>query len=116
MTVPGKHQLYYQPFGTKERYWLFDTKGFSSSIFAYFRDYGRNMNDMGFSLTLNELYKDKRYHRNTKLTKLIARIPAYVEYAIREYIAKSEEAYEQCDKVHELKYSYSVCDDCKYAA
>ena len=36
----GKHKFYFQSAGTKERLWLFDTKSFSGSVFAFFRKYG----------------------------------------------------------------------------
>lgn len=36
-----KHKFYYQPVGTRARLWLFDTKNFSGSVFAFFRKYGR---------------------------------------------------------------------------
>lgn len=83
VSVSGKHEFYYQPAGTNERIWLFDTKGYSGSIFKYFRTKGRNMSDMGFSLTIKELYEFKEYH-NYKLTALMERIPSQVEYVIRE--------------------------------
>lgn len=31
----GKHKFYFQSAGTKERLWLFDTKDFSGSVFAF---------------------------------------------------------------------------------
>lgn len=39
----GKHKFYYQPVGTRARFWLFDTKDFSGSVFAFFRKYGRSL-------------------------------------------------------------------------
>lgn len=83
VSIPGKHEFYYQPTGTRERIWLFDTKDFSGSIFDYFRDKGRNMNDRGFSLTIKELYEFKKYHDH-KLATVMKRIPGQVEYVIRE--------------------------------
>ena len=83
ISVPGKHQFFYQPAGTNERIWLFVTKDYSGSIFNYFRTKGRNMSDMGFSLTIKELYEFKEYH-NHKLVALMERIPSQVEYVIRE--------------------------------
>lgn len=83
VSLPGKHEFYYQPAGTRERVWLFDTKDFSGAIFDYFRDKGRNMNDRGFSLTIKELYEFKGYH-NHKLATVMKRIPGQVEYVIRE--------------------------------
>lgn len=84
VSILGKHEFYYQPAGTRERIWLFDTKDFSGSIFDYFRDKGRNMNDRGFSLTIKELYEFKKYH-DYKLATLMKRIPGQVEYVIREH-------------------------------
>ena len=83
ISVPGKHQFFYQPAGTNERIWLFNTKDYSGSIFNYFRTKGRNMSDMGFSLTIKELYEFKEYHTH-KLVALMERIPSQVEYVIRE--------------------------------
>jgi len=83
VTNIGKHEFYYQPFGTKDRFWLFDTKDFSRTIFAYFRDNGRNLNGRGFGLTIKELYEFKGY-RNSELAKIMLRIPGQVEYVIRE--------------------------------
>ena len=83
VSIPGKHEFYYQPADTRERIWLFDTKDFSGSIFDYFRDKGRNMNDRGFSLTIKELYEFKKYYDH-KLATVMKRIPGQVEYAIRE--------------------------------
>ena len=40
ISVPGKHQFFYQPAGTNERIWLFDPKDYSGSIFNYFRTKG----------------------------------------------------------------------------
>lgn len=83
VSIPGKHEFYYQPASTRERIWLFDTKDFSGSIFDYFRDKGRNMNDRGFSLTIKELYEFKKY-RDHKLATVMKRIPGQIEYVIRE--------------------------------
>ncbi len=81
-TSLGKHEFFYQPVGTREKLWLFSTD-FSGSVFIYFRDFGRRMDESGFSLTLKELYKFKDY-RNYKLANLMDRIPKQVEYAIKE--------------------------------
>lgn len=88
ISVPGKHQFFYQSARTNERIWLFDTKDYSGSIFDYFRTKGRNMSDRGFSLTIKELYEFKEYH-NHKLAMLMERISGQVEYVIRER-SKSE--------------------------
>ncbi len=97
ISVPGKHQFFYQPAGTNERIWLFDTKDYSGSIFNYFRTKGRNMSERGFSLTIKEVYDFKAYH-NRKLAALMERIPSQVEYVIRE---RSE------DEVSQNKFAVS---------
>ncbi len=83
ISIPGKHQFFYQPVRTNERIWLFDTKDYSGSIFDYFRTKGRNMSERGFSLTIKELYEFKEYH-NRKLLAVMERIPSQLEYVIRE--------------------------------
>lgn len=83
VTVVGKHRFYYQPVNTKERMWLFDTKDFSGSVFGFFRKYGRNLEDVGFSLTIRELH-DLGNNHNVKIAKILDRIPAQVKYVIRE--------------------------------
>lgn len=72
----GKHKFYYQPVGTKERLWLFDTKSFSGSVFAFFRKHG-------FSMTIKELYEAGN-GRNKKISKIMDRIPGQIEYVLRE--------------------------------
>ena len=79
----GKHKFYFQSAGTKARLWLFDTKSFSGSVFAFFRKYGRNIDDIGFSMTLRELYAAGNDH-NVKINKVLDRIPAQVDYVLRE--------------------------------
>ena len=79
----GKHKFYFQPIGTKERLWLFDTKNVSGSVFAFFRKYGRNLDDIGFSMTVKELYEIGNGH-NVKINKILDRIPTQVEYVLRE--------------------------------
>lgn len=79
----GKHKFYYQPVGTRERFWLFDTKNFSGSVFAFFRKYGRCLDGIGFSMTVRELYEVDNGH-NVKINKILERIPAQVEYVLRE--------------------------------
>lgn len=79
----GKHKFYYQPVGTRNRFWLFDTKSFSGSVFAFFRKYGRCLDGIGFSMTVREMHEIGNNH-NAKLTKILDRIPAQVEYVLRE--------------------------------
>lgn len=83
--IPGALVFHYQPAETKNRIKLFETDAFSGSVWAYFRDNGRNMNDRGYSLTIREIYSFKDY-KNKKLAHIINRIPAQVEYVIREHI------------------------------
>ena len=84
VTSENRHDFYYQPVSTKQRYWL--TSGtFHGSVFAYFRQKGRNMEGVGFSLTLEQLYQFKDY-RNPVLTRLLERIPGMVDYVIAEYV------------------------------
>ena len=96
VTERDKHRFYYQPVGTSRRFWLFDTRRFSGSVFAFFRKNGRNMGDKGFGLTMKELYKISK-SRNCKISKIMERISGQVEYVIRENFAdeyeyRSEEA------------------------
>ena len=84
VTNQGCHEFYYQPVGSKKRILLFTTDEFSGSVFAYFRNKGRNMSDIGYSLTIKELYQFKEYH-NRKLAAVMKRIPGQVEYVIREH-------------------------------
>lgn len=89
VTNYGCHEFYYQPVGSKERIPLFMTDEFSGSVFAYFRDKGRNMNGRGFSLTIRELYEFKHFH-NMKLTTVINRIPTMIDYVLRERLDQME--------------------------
>ncbi len=83
VTSAGKHDFYYVPVGTKERFWLLNTKDFSGSIFGFFRKNGRNMDGRGFSLTIKEIYEIGK-SKNDKINKIMDRIPSQVEYVIRE--------------------------------
>lgn len=83
VTVLDEHKFYYQPVGSKERIWLFDTKHFSGSVFGFFRKYGRNLEGVGFSLTIRELHSLSNNH-NVKIAKILDRIPAQVEFILRE--------------------------------
>ena len=84
VTVAGAHKFYYQPSKFKERLYLFTTKDFSGSIFAYFRDNGRCMGGRGFSLTIKELYEDRKMYRNPKIGKIFDRLPGMIDYVLRE--------------------------------
>lgn len=83
VATDGHHDFYYQPVGTKDRYWLFGCD-FGGSIFNHFRSKGRNIEGLGFSLTIRELYQFRSWS-NVKLTRLINRIPGQVDYVIQEY-------------------------------
>ncbi len=80
--VDGSNEFYYQPAGTKQRFWLFKTKRFSGSVFSFFRKHGRNLDGLGFSLTIKEIYELGR-SRNCKLSKIMELIPIHTEYVIR---------------------------------
>ena len=84
VTEDGKHSFYYQPFGKKNRLWLFDTKNFSGSVFAFFRKHGRTNDGIGFSMTVKEFYKIEN-NQNVKIRKIMERIPVQVEYVLREF-------------------------------
>ena len=113
VSVPGAHEFYYQPYRAKARTFLFKTD-FSGSVWAFFRDKGRNMDDRGFSLTLNQIYEFKAYH-NIKLARIINRIPVIVDYILREKHA--ERAFEKAAGIisGEL-FTFDNNDDLKYAA
>lgn len=83
VTEPGTHKFYYQPVGTKDRIWLFNTKSFSGSVFAFFRKYGRCLDGNGFGMTIKELYEIGKGH-NVKINKILDRIPVMVEFVLRE--------------------------------
>lgn len=88
VTERGYHEFYYQPAGTKQRTLIFSTNEFSGSVFAYFRDKGRSINDRGFSLTIKELYEFKQFH-NVKLSNVINRIPVMINHVLSEQIEDS---------------------------
>ena len=112
--ILGALVFYYQPAGTKDRVQLFKTDAFSGSVWAYFRDHGRNMNDRGISITIKQLYMFKEY-RNAKLAHIINRIPAQVEYVIREHIGSvdHEKAVSTCNP---MATRYTIVDNREYAA
>lgn len=82
VSIPGKQWFYYQPAGGSHRVYLFETE-FSGSVFAYFRDRGRNLADRGFSLTIQELY-EHHCRRNPKIDFLLRRLPRAIDRAMRE--------------------------------
>ena len=91
VTVKGAHKFYYQPCKSKERLYLFTTEDFSGSIFAYFRDNGRCMGGRGFSLTIKELYEDRKMYRNPKIGKIFDRLPGMIDYVLRENTVHKEQ-------------------------
>lgn len=90
VTVDGGHELYYQPVRSNERILLFTLDKFSGSVFAFFRDKGRNLSDKGFGLTIKELYEFKAF-KNPKLTHVIERLPGMIEYVLRERTKQKED-------------------------
>lgn len=113
VTIPGSHKFYYQPVGSKERILLFITDDFYGSVFAYFRDKGKNMSDRGFSLTIKELYEFKRF-RNVKLTNVINQIPMEIDYVLREQ-RKYREAVNNGLTTREERIN-SSCEDREHVA
>ena len=99
VSVSNGHKFYYQPAGSRERIWLLQT-AFSGSVFGYFRKYGRKNGDCDFSLSIRELYCFCNY-KNEKLHRILARIPAQVEYAIKNEMPAVGET-----------FSYGAAQDC----
>ena len=91
VTVTGAHKFYYQSSKSKERLYLFTTEDFSGSVFAYFRDNGRCMGDCGFSLTIKELYEDRKMYRNSRIGKIFDRLPGMIDYVLREAVEQKEQ-------------------------
>lgn len=108
VTTTDKHEFYYQPVNSKEILWLFDTKEFSGSVFAYFRNHGKKYKDKSYSLTIKELYEFKNYS-NSKLAKIIQRIPNMVEYVICETDISNEFGYEKDNSNYSsFEYEYAA--------
>ena len=114
VTEQGYHEFYYQPVGSKTRILLFVTDEFSGSVWAYFRDRGRNMGGRGFSLTIRELYDFKLYH-NAKLTRIINRIPVMIDYVLRERLEQKEAEKKTITKSKEVMRD-RYCEDHDLAA
>ncbi len=91
VSVTGAHILFYQPNKSKERIYLFTTEDFSGSVFTYFRDNGRCLDGRGFSLTIKELYEDRKMYRNFKVGKLFDRLPGMIDYVLREKTIDKEQ-------------------------
>lgn len=112
VTNQSCHEFYYQPVGSKEHILLFMTHEFSGSVFTYFRSKGRNLSDIGFSLTIKELYEFKEYH-NRKLAAVMKRIPSQVEYVLRErYEGKKTNNMQAISRVSDYCYSDHDDDEC----
>lgn len=115
VTVHGGHEFYYQPVGSTERIWLFETEDFSGSIFAYFRDKGRTVDGRGFGLTIKQMYEFKEF-QNVKLCKLFTdRIPKMVEYVVRERLEQKEMEKKIITTSKEATHS-RYCEDRELAA
>lgn len=97
VATDGHHDFYYQPAGSKERYWL-SGYDFGGSVFDHFRSRGRNMEGLGFSLTIREFYAFHKWG-NVKLSHQMERIPGQVDYVIREYILGDQMAEKRSDPV-----------------
>ena len=91
VTVTEAHKFYYQPSKSKERLYLFTTEDFSGSVFAYFRDNGRYTVGRGYSLTIKELYEDRKMYRNPKLGKIFDRLPGMIDYVLCENTEQEEQ-------------------------
>ncbi len=91
LTVTGAHKFYYQPYKSNEHFYMFTTEDFSGSIFTYFRDNGRCMGGRGFSLTIKELYEDRKMYRNPKIGKIFDRLPGMIDYVLRENAEQKEQ-------------------------
>lgn len=110
VTVTGAHKFYYQPYKSNERLYLFATEDFSGSIFAYFRDNGRCMDGCGFSLTINELYEDRKMYRNPKVGKIFDRLPGIIDYTIRENTEQKEQVKSNNRVKNADKVIYKGCE------
>ena len=81
VTVTGAHKIYYQPSRSKERIYLFSTD----------------------SLTIKEIYEDRKMYRNPKIGKIFDRIPGMVDYVLRDNNEDKEQ-----DKHNRVKNSDKV--------
>lgn len=91
VTVIGAHKFYFEPYKSHKRLFLFETEDFSGSVFAYFRDNGRCMGERGFSLTIKELYEDRKMYRNPKVGKIFDMLPGKLDKAISKNNKKKEQ-------------------------
>ncbi len=109
------YKLYYQPFGSNDYIWLLNINGYSPSISEYFRANGTRNANGDFSLTINQLYELKKYRRNFKITKMLERLPAQVEYAIRESLVVKAEVKSYIES-YEITHNQLSYDGFEYAA
>lgn len=90
VTDNDKYRFYYNPVRSSEHYWLFDTKALHPSIFSFFLKHGRSSDNLSFSITVKELYKVGK-SRDSKINKVLDRIPGQVEYVLHENFATKDE-------------------------
>ena len=107
VTNDGFHEFFYQPDATNQRIWLFKTKNFSGSVFAFFRKYGRNLKDVGFSMTLKEVYEADN-DISPKVRKIFDRLPAYINYVLREKQERQMRALNVTKARHYMIDDYTV--------
>lgn len=72
-TGPDQINFYYMEAGKADMQYLY-TSTFSGSVFAYFRNGGK---------TLDELYRFNRW-KNPKLAKVMERLPKAIAYVLKE--------------------------------
>lgn len=108
------YKICYKPERAKEEMWLFDIYGHSISIYNYFAQNGVRTAEGEFSLTINQLYALKKYRRNYKINKILERLPAQIEYAIRENLAAKQEVRSHTEVSEVMHYQFSY-DDFEYA-
>ena len=49
------------------------------------------MGDCGFSLTIKELYEDRKMYRNPRIGKIFDRLPGMIDYVLREAVEQKEQ-------------------------
>ena len=49
------------------------------------------MGGCGFSLTIKELYEDRKMYRNPKIGKIFDRLPGIINYVLRENTVQKEQ-------------------------
>lgn len=82
-SIPNKLMFSYQPANSKESDYLFEV-AYAPSVLSYFRDKGcKCKSGNGYSLTVGQFYSFHDWH-NTKLARVISRVPAMVDYVLAE--------------------------------